>query len=182
MTFEDKDYDPEDDFSTSLNEGYRAIRERVANGGQGWETRPSYLDFIERKSQLGSRAGFEPLWMPDFLFDFQRSLVDWSLRKGRAAIFADCGLGKGPMQLVWADNVVRKTNQRVLILAPIAVAAQLLMEANKFGIEAHRSFKGELSTGINITNYERIHFFDPNDFIGTVCEESSCLKNFDGTR
>jgi hypothetical protein len=60
-------------------------------------------------------SGFEPLWMPSFLFDFQQSLVDWALRKGRAAIFADCGLGKTPMQLVWADNVVRKTNRPVLI-------------------------------------------------------------------
>lgn len=69
----------------------------------------AYEDFISRKRQIGSFGGFEPLWLPDFLFDFQRSLCDWAIRKGRSAIFADCGLGKTPMQLVWAENVVRKT-------------------------------------------------------------------------
>ena len=95
-----------------------------------------YADFIERKSQLGSMSGFEPLWMPTFLFDFQKALVDWSLRKGRAAIFADCGLGKTIQQLVWAENVVRKTNRPVLILTPLAVSHQTVKEDEKFGIEA----------------------------------------------
>lgn len=94
----------------------------------------SYADFIERKSQLGGMSGFNPIWMPDFLFDFQRSLVEWSIRKGRSAIFADCGLGKTPMQLVWAENVVRKTNRPVLILTPLAVSHQTLAEAKKFDI------------------------------------------------
>lgn len=64
----------------------------------------NYEDFITKKSQLGTRAGFDPLWMPEFLFDFQKSLVEWSLLKGKSAIFADCGLGKTPMQLVWPEN------------------------------------------------------------------------------
>jgi hypothetical protein len=141
----------------------------------------NYANFIERKSQLSTMSGFDPLWMPDFLFDFQKALVEWSLRKGRAAIFADCGLGKTAMQLVWADNVVRKTNQPVLILTPLAVSHQTLMEATKFGIEAKRSYLGP-HRGIVITNYERLHHLDPNDFAGCVCDESSILKSFDGER
>ena len=78
----------------------------------------SYRRFIESKSQGGSREGFAPLWMPDFLFDFQASLAEWAIEQGRAAIFASCGLGKTPLQLVWAENVVRKTNRPVLIMTP----------------------------------------------------------------
>ena len=117
--------------------------------------------------------------MPGFLFDFQRSLVEWSVRQGRAAIFADCGMGKTPMQLVWAQNVVQKTNRPVLILTPIAVGAQTVTEAAKFGIEAVRASKVE-GVGIHVTNYERLHHFNPADFSGVVCDESSILKNFDG--
>jgi len=84
----------------------------------------NYQEFIKRKSQFANMHGFSPVWMPDFLFDFQKALVEWSVLKGRAAIFADCGLGKTPMQLVWAENIVRKTNGNVLIIAPLAVTAQ----------------------------------------------------------
>ena len=140
-----------------------------------------YADFIERKSQLTSMSGFNPLWMPDFLFGFQKSLVDWSLRKGRAAIFADCGLGKTIQQLVWAENIVRKTNKPVLVLTPLAVSHQTLAEARKFGIEAKRAHVGT-HRGIVITNYEKLHYFDPGDFAGCVCDESSILKSFDGAR
>jgi len=76
----------------------------MSDNGNG--SQPDYLEFLERKSQLGTFSGFDPLWMPSFLFDFQQALVDWAIRKGRAAIFADCGLGKTPMQLVWAQNVI----------------------------------------------------------------------------
>jgi hypothetical protein len=139
-----------------------------------------YRDFLAAKAQLGDMAGFAPLWMPDFLFDFQRALVEWAIRKGRAAIFADCGLGKTPMQLTWAENVVRHTNGRVLILTPLAVGAQTIREAEKFGIEAARSHKGETPAPIVVANYERLHHFDPADFAGVVCDESSILKSFDG--
>lgn len=142
----------------------------------------SYADFLHAKSQLGTMSGFDPVWLPDFLFDFQRSMVDWSLRKGRAAIFEDCGLGKTPQELVWAENVVRRTNGRVLILTPLAVSHQTIAEAQKFDIEAHRSFAGELHDGINVTNYERLHYFSPDAFAGVVCDESSILKSFDGAR
>lgn len=140
-----------------------------------------YEEFIKGKSQLEGLTGFEPLWMPDCLFDFQRTLVDWSVRKGCAAIFADCGLGKSLMQLVWAENVVRKTNRPVLILTPLAVGFQTVQEATKFGIEAERSFGGPLPKAkIVVTNYEKLHLFDPNDFAGVVCDESSILKSFKG--
>ena len=142
----------------------------------------SYAQFLHVKTQLGSMDGFAPVWMPDFLFDFQQSLVEWALLKGRCAIFADCGLGKTPMQLVWAENVVRKTNKPVLILTPLAVSHQTLTEAHKFGIDAHRPSTGEVSHGINITNYERLHYFKPEDFAGVVCDESSILKSYDGAR
>lgn len=139
-----------------------------------------YKEFIDRKSQAGESSGFEPVFMPDFLFDFQRSLIDWSVRKGRGALFCDCGLGKTPMQLVWAENVVRKTNGRVLILTPLAVGAQTVREADKFGIEVHRSRNGELPGKIVVTNYEQLHKYDPADFCGCVCDESSILKSYDG--
>lgn len=141
-----------------------------------------YEQFIRHKSHLGGMSGFDPVWMPEFLFDFQQSLVEWSLRKGKAAIFADCGLGKTPMQLVWAENIVRKTGGRVLIITPLAVAAQTVREAEKFGIECQRSAAGELPGNILVTNYERLHYFNPDDFEGVVCDESSAIKNFEGER
>jgi len=142
----------------------------------------NYAAFLEAKVQSGADDGFEPVAMPDALFDFQRSLVEWAARKGRAAIFADCGLGKTPMQLAWADNVVRKENLPVLIVTPLAVAAQTVAEAEKFGIEARRAADGEALPGISVTNYERLHHFKPEDFAGVVADESSILKSFDGAR
>jgi hypothetical protein len=141
-----------------------------------------YGAFLHKKTQLGEASGFDPIWMPDFLFPFQRHLVEWSIRKGRAALFCDCGLGKSPMQLVWADNVVRHTNKPVLLLTPLAVGAQMLKEAEKFGIDATRNQDGHIgsSARVVITNYERLEHFDTNDFAGVVCDESSILKNFDG--
>jgi hypothetical protein len=141
-----------------------------------------YATFLDRKTQLGGMHGFVPSALPDFLFDFQSMLVEWALRKGRGGIFADCGLGKTPMQLVWADQVVRKTNKNVLIMTPLAVAQQTAAEADKFGIPAWHTRDGSILPGINIVNYERLHYLDPNDFVGAVCDESSILKSFDGTR
>lgn len=139
-----------------------------------------YAAFIEAKSQIGGMSGFEPNFLPDFLFDFQRSLVEWAVRKGRAAMFADCGLGKTACQLTWAENVVRRTNRPVLVLTPLAVSHQTEREAAKFGIEAKRSQDGQHKGGIVITNYDRLHYFEPNDFAGVVCDESSILKSFTG--
>jgi len=141
----------------------------------------TYTDFIEAKRHESTMHGFEPLWMPDFLFDFQESLVAWALKKGRAALYCDCGLGKTPMQLVWAENVVRKTGGRVLILTPLAVSYQTVAEGEKFGVEVTRSNEGEVGgSGVYVTNYERLHYFNSSDFVGVVCDESSILKGIDG--
>lgn len=142
----------------------------------------SYSDFLDRKLSSGSMDGFAPVFMPDYLFDFQAALVDWAVSKGRAAIFADCGLGKTPMELAWAENVVRHTGKAVLILTPLAVTMQMEREAMKFGIPAKVSRDGVAHTAITITNYELLHYFTPSDFAGVVCDESSILKSFDGAR
>lgn len=130
-----------------------------------------YTEYLEAKAQDDVYTGFDPVWMPDFLFDFQAALVDWAIRKGKAAIFADCGLGKTVQELVWAENVVRHTNGRVLILTPLAVSAQTIREGAKFGIECRRSHDGKAHDGITITNYEQLHKFDVKDFSGVVCDE-----------
>jgi hypothetical protein len=140
----------------------------------------NYQEFIKAKSQAGENQGFNPLWVPDFLFDFQKSLVEWATQKGRAAIFADCGLGKTPMQLVWAENVCRKTDGKVLILTPLAVSGQTVREAEKFGIDCKQSRDGKVMPRITVTNYEKLHLFNSTDFAGCVCDESSILKNPDG--
>lgn len=140
----------------------------------------NYHQFLDSKRQLSGVFGFDPVWMPDFLYDFQKHLLNWALVKGRSAIFADCGLGKTPIQLAWAENVVRRSNGKVLVITPIAVGHQTVREGVKFGIEVTRSSDGKLKSKITVTNYERLHYFDPNDFEGVVCDESSILKNFDG--
>lgn len=142
----------------------------------------TYAAFLERKTQLDGQDGFEPSMMPDQLFPFQVELVAWAVRKGRAALFADCGLGKTPMQLAWAENVRRHTDKPVLIITPLAVAHQTEGEAHKFGIEAAVSRHGLITGPITITNYERLHLFDPSAFGGAVCDESSAIKAFDGVR
>lgn len=145
----------------------------------------SYAEFLQAKSQSDSMSGFDPVWMPDFLFDFQSSMTEWAIRKGRAALFEDCGLGKTLQQLVWASNVVRKTNRPVLLLTPLAVCYQTVAEAGKFGIETYLAREAPavpIRPGIYVTNYERLHYFNPEDFAGVVCDESSILKNFDGRR
>lgn len=139
-----------------------------------------YKAFLHEKSQIGGEHGFTPVSMPAFLFDFQRALVEWAVRKGRAALFADCGMGKTAMQLVWADNVRIKTGGKLLILTPLAVAQQTAREAHKFGIDAEVSSDGKGSAPILITNYEKLHHFNSTDFVGLVCDESSILKSYSG--
>ncbi len=140
----------------------------------------NYQNFIEQKSQISGMAGFSPLWMPDFLFPFQRELTRWAIEKGRCAIFADCGLGKSPQELVWAQNVVEKTCKPVLVLTPLSVGAQTVREGVKFGIECAQSRDGTIAAPITVTNYQQLHKFDWQKFGGVVCDESSILKNFDG--
>lgn len=143
-----------------------------------------YRNFVEAKSQLAGEFGFKPDFQHPKAYDFQSHLVDWSVRQGRAAIYADCGLGKTLMQLTWAHNVNRHANKPVLILAPLSVSLQTVEEAEKFGFAAERSLTGDMKTsnGIVTTNYERLHYFDPDHFAGVVCDESSIIKNFDGSR
>ena len=145
--------------------------------------RDRYLNFLESKAQYSGGDGFEPTFMPAALFDFQRYVVDWNQRMGRSADFLDCGMGKTPIQLTWAENVVRHTNKPVLVITPLAVSGQTIREAEKFGIDARRSQDGTLPhRGIVVTNYERLTKFNPDDFAGAVCDESSILKSFDGAR
>lgn len=142
-----------------------------------------YAEFLDSKAQLYGKFGFKPTFMPDKAMDFQQHLIEWSLDKGRAAIFADCGLGKTLIQLAWAENVVRETNKPVLILTPLAVANQTVREGEKFGMEVERVSDGNISGSkakIIVTNYERLHHFDDTQFAGCVCDESSILKNVKG--
>ena len=147
-----------------------------------WESdiATTYQDFLERKTQLGNMEGFDPLWIPDFLFDFQKALVEWRIKKGCGALFEDCGLGKTIQELVIAENIARKTNKNIRILAPLAVSYQFINEGEKFGIEVKRSIDGQIHNKITVTNYEKLHLFDPHDFECVICDESSRLKHFGG--
>ncbi len=141
-----------------------------------------YRRFLERKLQDTTGTGFAPVVMPDFLYGFQRHLVEWSLRHGKSAVFADCGLGKTPMQLVWGENVVRHTNRPVLVLTPLAVAQQTVREAEKFGIDCVRTAGEVGGARLYVTNYEKLHHFNPANFGGVIGDESSAIKAFDGQR
>lgn len=143
----------------------------------------SYEEFLKQKEIKPIIAGHEvnAADLNENLFDFQRAIVKWALKRGRAAIFADTGLGKTLMQTSWADNVVQHTGGDVLIVAPLCVAQQTVREGEKFGIDIHfcRSHENAVS-GINITNYEMLDRFDLSQFAGVVLDESSILKNRDG--
>ena len=145
----------------------------VQTGGDLLQTRVKmeYHDFLKSKSDMDYNDGFAPLFLPDYLYDFQKNLTEWMIHKGRAAVFADCGLGKTIIQLVWAQNVVQKTNKPVLILTPFSVSAQTIREGEKFGIECNRSLEGKVTGKIVVSNYERLHYFNQNDFVGIVCDE-----------
>ena len=140
----------------------------------------TYAEFLERRTQLDSMAGFEPVWLPDFLFGFQQYLTDWAVRQGRSALLVDCGGGKGPMALVWAQNVYKRTGKPVLLLTRLGVTEQMETEGAKFGVDAEISRDGKIPAGVTITNYERLERFDPGKFGGVVCDESSAIKAFDG--
>lgn len=139
----------------------------------------SYDEFLQKKMQAGGKYGFTPHFLPDFLFDFQSALVTWAVEKGKAAMFADCGMGKTIMELVWATNVLEKTQKPVLILTPFSVSFQVAKEAEKFGLQGQVSRDGSVYP-ITISNYERLHYFNAADFSGVVCDESSCIKHFTG--
>lgn len=140
-----------------------------------------YVSFVESKRHSTSSFGFEPDWYPDCAFDFQREIIARAVRKGRMAVFADTGLGKTLIQIAIAENMVRKTNKRVLILTPLAVAFQFVEEAEKIGAsEVTHTKDGKLKSKIVVCNYERLHLLDPSDFECVMLDESSILKNFAG--
>ena len=140
-----------------------------------------YQEFLERKRHSIGNFGFECNYLPDIAFDFQRAIIERAVNKGRIAIFADTGLGKTLIQLSIAKNIINHTNKKVLILTPLAVAFQFMLEAEKLGIDdIEYSKEGKHTKKIVICNYERLHYFDSNDFEGVILDESSILKNFDG--
>jgi hypothetical protein len=141
----------------------------------------NYDVFIAAKATSCAAVGFEPRVLMGQLFPFQADIVRWALRRGRAAIFADCGLGKSPIQLEWARRVADHSSGNVLILAPLAVATQTVREAAKFGIVAHYCREqAQVQPGITVANYEMLSKFDPSSFAGVVLDESSILKAYDG--
>lgn len=140
-----------------------------------------YKEFLESKKHLLGNYGFKCNYIPDMAFDFQKEIISRACLKGRMAVFADTGLGKTLIQLSLAQNVVNHTNKKVLILTPLAVAFQFILEAEKMGIDnIEYSKDGSHNKKIVICNYERLHYFNSKDFVGVVLDESSILKNFDG--
>jgi len=141
----------------------------------------TYEQLIMSKTHTTGDFGFNANFYPNIAFDFQKHIIDLAIKKGRKAVFADTGLGKTLIQLSLAQNVVLKTNKRVLILTPLAVGFQFLKEAEKIGVpDVYQTIKGELKGKIIICNYERLHFLDPKDFECVICDESSILKNSKG--
>ena len=140
-----------------------------------------YKDFLERKKHSIGNFGFKANYLPDIAFDFQKYTIEKAVLKGRIATFLDTGLGKTIVSLSIAKNVVNHTNKRVLILTPLAVAFQFILEAEKLGIDdVEHSKDGKFTKKIILCNYERLHYFNSNDFECVILDESSILKNFDG--
>ena len=141
-----------------------------------------YSAFIQSKLRAFSPSGITTaeIELPSSLFDHQGALTKWALRRGRAAIFADTGLGKMRMELAFADAVRKHTGKPIMIHTPLAVAAQIASEAAKMGIDASVCREqSDITPGINITNYDRLHKFDPTIFGGVVLDESGCIKHHD---
>ena len=140
-----------------------------------------YADFINAKRHTSGSFGFEHVWMPDSAFDFQQAIITKAIQKGRIGIFADTGLGKTLIQIAIAENIIRKTNGRVLILTPLAVAFQFIDEANRIGVSDIEHIRdARMSKKIVVCNYERRHLLNPDDFTCVMLDESSILKNFAG--
>ena len=142
-----------------------------------------YNEFLKTKEIRASSVGIDIdiKSLNPMLFDFQKDIVKWALKKGKSAIFADCGLGKSPMQLEWANHIHTHTGKPVLILAPLAVSKQTKREGDKFGIAVNICRDcSDVKNGINITNYEMLEHFNADDFSGIVLDESSILKNYSG--
>ena len=133
-----------------------------------------YKDFLESKKHSIGEFGFDANYIPDMAFDFQRHIIERAVKKGRMAVFADTGLGKTLIQLSIAKNIVNHTNKKVLILTPLAVAFQFILEAEKMGIDdIEYSKDGSHSKKIVVCNYERLHYFDSKGFDGVILDERS---------
>lgn len=138
-----------------------------------------YDEFVESKRLFADPSGFDVSveQINPALFDYQRDITRWALRVGKAAVFGDCGLGKGWIELEWAHQVSKETGGRVLILAPLAVSYQFQQEADKLGVSVHLSKRGDdIQDGINVTNYQKLHLYEPSVFAGIAADESSILK------
>jgi SNF2 family DNA or RNA helicase len=141
----------------------------------------NYNEFLEAKKHSSINYGIDYDFMPDKMFDFQKYVAEYAIKKGRCAVFLDTGLGKTIIELTVAKNYIHKTNKPVLIITPLAVAFQFIREAEKFGIDdVMYSKDGKYNTKIVICNYERLDKFDHNNFDCVILDESSILKNFDG--
>lgn len=141
----------------------------------------SYTQFIQSKRHAIPGIGFDARWVPRDAFDFQINVISKALKKGRIGLFLDTGLGKTMIQLTIAENVIRQTNKRVLIITPLAVAFQFLVEAQRIGIDDIEHTKdGKFTKKIVLCNYERIHLLSAHDFECVMLDESSILKNFNG--
>jgi SNF2 family DNA or RNA helicase len=140
-----------------------------------------YQLFLEKKKHSIGNFGFQANYIPDIAFDFQKHVIEKAILKGRCAVFLDTGLGKTLVQLSLAKNIVNHTNKKVLILTPLAVAFQFILEAEKLEIDdIEYSKDGKHTKKIVVCNYERLHYFKSTDFEGVILDESSILKNFDG--
>ena len=143
----------------------------------------AYLTFLDQKVRMAPAVGFDPVdsLMPAAIKPFQRDIVTWACRRGRAAVFAGTGLGKTIQELTWAQQVTEHTGGRVLLFTPLAVAEQTVAEAAKFGIDgvAYAKDEASISTPIVVTNYDRRQHFDPTDFAGVVLDESGIIKDHD---
>ena len=137
-----------------------------------------YESYISQKLETVGPSGLIASPKDIGLFDFQESIARWALRRGRAAVFADTGLGKTRMELAWADTICRETGAPVLMLAPLAVAAQTVAQGAEVGIDVnHAREQSDIKPGINITNYDRLHLFDTSSLSGVVADESSIIKH-----
>lgn len=141
----------------------------------------TYEQFLEAKRHKSSDHGIVPNYIPDMMFDYQKYVTEYAVKKGRCAVFLDTGLGKTVIELALAKNYVKHTNKPVLIITPLAVAFQFIKEAEKFGIDDIEYCKdGNYRSKIVVCNYERLDKFNTNDFDCVILDESSILKNFDG--
>ena len=142
-----------------------------------------YSDFLKSKEYIYSDTGFyvDLSSMNNKLFDFQKVIVQWALKRGKCALFMDTGLGKTICQLEFANQIINKFGGKVLILAPLAVSKQTVQEGSKFGYTVNIcNSSDDTKDGINITNYEKLHLFNPDDFIGVILDECSIIKHFQG--